>query len=98
MYLAQYQEFELYWYLAYFLSMCDYFGKEPIVQLFHRIGSIFVNSLFVFVRRTQNRLNLIENDKLVSKVNSSELFEEIKKACKENPPIFPLLLMIFMGL
>ena len=34
-------------------------------------------------RRTQNSLKLIENDKLVSKMNSPELFEEIKKVCKE---------------
>ena len=41
------------------------------------------NQYHYAVRRTQNSLNLIENDKLVSKVNSPELFEEIKKACKE---------------
>ena len=35
------------------------------------------------VRRTQNSLNLIENDKLISNMNSPNLFEEIKKACKE---------------
>ena len=35
------------------------------------------------VRRTQNSLKLIEKDKLVSKMNSPKLFEEIKKVCKE---------------
>ena len=41
------------------------------------------NQYHYAVRRTQNSLNLIENDKLVSKLNSPELFEEIKKTCKE---------------
>ena len=41
------------------------------------------NQYHFAVRRTQNSLKLIENDKLVSKMNSPELFEEIKKVCKE---------------
>ena len=41
------------------------------------------NQYHYAVRRTQNSLNLIENDKLVSNMNSPHLFEEIKKACKE---------------
>ena len=41
------------------------------------------NQYHFAVRRTQNSLNLIENDKLVCKMNSPELFEEIKKICKE---------------
>ena len=41
------------------------------------------NQYHCAVRRIQNSLNLIENNKLVSKLNSPELFEEIKKTCKE---------------
>ena len=41
------------------------------------------NQYHFAVRRTQNSLNMIENDKLVSKINSPELFQEIKNLCKE---------------
>ena len=35
------------------------------------------------VRRTQNNLKSIENDKVVSKMGSPAMFEEIKKSCKD---------------
>ena len=35
------------------------------------------------VRRTQNNLKNIENDKVVSKMGSTAMFEEIKKSCRD---------------
>ena len=40
------------------------------------------NQYHCTVRRTQASLNKIENDKVVLKIDSQEMFEEIKKACK----------------
>ena len=42
------------------------------------------NQYHFAVRRAQHSLNLIENDKLISKMGSPEMFEEIKKVCKDN--------------
>ena len=41
------------------------------------------NQYHYSVRRTQNNFKLIQNDKLVSKLKSPDLFEEIKNTCKE---------------
>ena len=41
------------------------------------------NQYHFAVRRTQNSLNKIQNDKLVSRMDSPDLFKEIKKVCKE---------------
>ena len=41
------------------------------------------NQYHFAIRRAQKRLNLIENDKIISKMGSQDLFEEIKKSCKD---------------
>ena len=41
------------------------------------------NQYHYAVRRAQNKLKIIENDKLLSKIDSPDIFEDIKKACKE---------------
>ena len=41
------------------------------------------NQFHFAVRRTQNRLSKIQNDKIVSKLGTPELFEELQKSCKE---------------
>ena len=41
------------------------------------------NQYHYAVRRAQKSLNKIENDKLVSKMGTSEVYEEIKKSCKD---------------
>ena len=40
------------------------------------------NQYHFAVRRTQNSLKIIENDKLISKLGSADIFEEIKKSCR----------------
>ena len=40
------------------------------------------NQYHFAVRRAQNNLKLIQNDKLISKMNSPEIFDEIKQSCK----------------
>ena len=40
------------------------------------------NQYHYAVRRTQNSLNSIENDKVVAKMGSPDMFEEIKKSCR----------------
>ena len=40
------------------------------------------NQYHFAVRRAQNNLNKIQNDKLISRMESPEIFEEIKKSCK----------------
>ena len=40
------------------------------------------NQYHYAVRRTQNNLNSIENDKVVAKMGSPGMFEEIKKSCR----------------
>ena len=41
------------------------------------------NQYHYAVRRAQNSLNIIENDKLLSKIDSPDIFEDIKRSCKE---------------
>ena len=41
------------------------------------------NQYHYAVRRAQNSLKKIENDKLLSKINTPEIFDEIKKTCKD---------------
>ena len=41
------------------------------------------NQYHFAIRRAQKRLNIIENDKIISKMGSQDLFEEIKKSCKD---------------
>ena len=40
------------------------------------------NQYHYAVRRTQNKLNSIESDKVVAKMGSPGMFEEIKKSCR----------------
>ena len=41
------------------------------------------NQYHYAIRRAQHSLNQIENNKLISKMGSPEMFEEIKKSCKD---------------
>ena len=41
------------------------------------------NQYHFAVRRAQNNLNKIQNDKLVRNIGKVDMFEEIKKSCKD---------------
>ena len=47
------------------------------------------NQYHYAVRRAQKSLKNIENDKLLSKMDSPDIFEEIKKSCKEKNSDLP---------
>ena len=80
-----YQSEARFWYNLWISSGKPIHSSGPGIEHSLYSNMKFSRNQYHFaVRRTQRSLNFIENDKLVSKINSPELFEEIKKACKEN--------------
>ena len=61
-------------------------ANPPVPGLEHELLTLkksSKNQYHYAVRRAQNSLKKIENDKLLSKLSSAEIFDEIKKSCKD---------------